>query len=289
MINKNYQINKILVFIFIFSASFCHAYDFEEQEYIFKAFYDDLLNPPFIFYFKNSIFSLSVPELDLEKLEELDLIKGYITGKYKLKIENTFLYAIVGEKKYLILYYKDLICVLIDCENNNAYFGLNRKSEYVHIGKRIFDNYLRIIGGMNDSQKTSSILKERINGEEIIYNGKSPYYWQLTKPWVEGKEGYGINEWIEKRIVQQTKKIIFFNGFINPKRPDLFFNNTRVKNITVTAGNKSWDFLLKDDPNPQILELPESINGDIRFTIKDVYKGEKYEDTSIAGIYFLIN
>jgi hypothetical protein len=280
---------KIIFILFIFKVFNCHAFDFEEQEYVFTAFYDDLLNPPFIFSFKNSYFSLSVPELDLEKLEELDLIKGYITGNYILKTENTFLYAIAGNKKYLVLYYKNLICVLIDCENNHTYFGINKNSEYVHIGNRVFDNYLRLIGGIGSSQKTSSNLTERIDGKEIVYNGKDNYYYQLTKPWVEGKNDYGINEWIEKRIASKTKKIIFFNGFINPKRPDLFFNNTRVKNITVTAGNKSWSFLLKDDPNPQILELPEYITGIIRFTIKDVYKGDKYADTSIAGIYFLID
>jgi hypothetical protein len=227
----------------------------------------------------------------LEKTEEGIFINGYINGKYQILVEKPFLYLVVENRKYMILYHKSLICILIDCETNDTYFGLNRNSKYVHIGKRVYDNYIRLILEymMNpDLQKTSGIYSEYIADREIKYNGLDRYYYQLTKPWIPSGDGYGIGAWRAMRMARPTKKIVFFNGFINPQEPDLFFHNSRVKNITVTSGNNSWNFALKDDPNPQILELPKNISGDIRLTINSVYKGSKNTRPSVAGIYFLI-
>ena len=177
--------------------------------------------------------------------------------------------------------------MLIDCANKDAFFGLNRKSKYVYTNKTIWDTFIGIKGDMG-YRKTSSFLTEIINGKKIEYDGSGErYYYQLTKPWVEGKDGYGIDEWIEKRIVNNIDEIVFFNGYISPNRPDLFFANSRVKEILITSDQYSETFHVADTPNPQILKLNKKVSGDIRFTIKDVYKGNKYQDTCIAGIYFL--
>jgi hypothetical protein len=129
-----------------------------------------------------------------------------------------------------------------------------------------------------------------VRGKTVKYDGShKKYYYELTKPWVEGKPGYGVGEWIERSPDGNSSEILFFNGFINPIRPDLFYANSRVKEALVSCGQDSWTFLLKDSPNPQILTLDDFISGDLtfRFTINDVYMGEKYSDTCIAGIYFL--
>jgi hypothetical protein len=287
-------IKKLSLFIltFIINISvFCDVqglYEFENNTYYFKAYYDDLLDPPFKMSFISGDFYLDIPELDNEKIEDGKFIAGNIQGKYNLKIENSFIYLYVREKKYLVLHSGSTICILLDCSTGDTFFGINENSDYVNLGNRVFDNFIGFIGAMNDYQKQSSMLTEKISNKEIAYNGIDKYYYQLSKPWVEGKDGNGIGEWIEKRIVQNIDEIVFFNGYISPNRPDLFFLNSRVKLLTIICNSESWSFGLDDNPHPQILKLPKKITGTIRFMISDVYPGAKYSDTSIAGVYFLL-
>ncbi len=287
------MLNKYKFFFMIFSFFIClncntqNLYDFENNEYYFVAYYNDLINPPFKLSFIKSKFYCDIPELDLAKLEEGEFIKANIEGNYKIEMKEGFTYFFVNEKKYLVLYYKSLICILIDCSNNDAFFGINKNSKYITTGEGIRDNSIGISKGMWSYQKTSSIFTETISGKKIEYNGSGKYYFQVTSPWIEGKSDYGIDEWIEKEIISETDEILFFNGFINPNRPDLYYANSRVKKIKITCNNNNWSYIIEDTANPQIIKLPEKINGIIRFTIEDIYKGTKYSDTTIAGIYFL--
>jgi hypothetical protein len=77
------------------------------------------------------------------------------------------------------------------------------------------------------------------------------------------------------------------DGYINPSRPDLFYANSRIKEVLVSSEKGSWIFQIQDTPHPQILPLPDSFDAVLRFTIMDVYEGNRYSDTSLAGIYFL--
>jgi hypothetical protein len=281
----------LLYFVLFFAApSVCDSqnrYPFENNEYYFVAYYDDLINPPFRFYFKESSFYLDVPELDLENLENSEYTKEAIEGNYLIEKQNNWIYLTVGKKKYLVLYYRDLLCILMDCSNNDAFFGVNKNTKYVHTGDYPRGNFVGITGDMTDSQKTSSFLREKISNRDIEYNNRGNYYYQLALPWIEGEEGDGIGEWIEKRTAWEADEIVFFNGFINPNRPDLFFANSRIKMIEIKCGDNIWEIPLEDTHNPQIVKLPEKIAGSIKFIIKDIYRGKKYSDTALAGIYFL--
>jgi hypothetical protein len=231
---------------------------------------------------------MDIPELDNDKIEEGQFFNGTVKGEYCITENNGFTYVNVNDKKYLILYYETLICILIDCSNNDAFFGLNKTSKYVN-ADRPLNTYVGIIGNSEFYLKTSSYLIEKLGGKEVKYDGRTGrYYYQLTLPWVEGVAGYGIGEWIETKV-DRTDEVVFFNGYIDPNRPDLYKANGRVKEIEVSVGNKSWKYTLEDSPHPQILKLPELMNEDvIRFTIRDVYTGERYTDTCIAGIYYLL-
>jgi hypothetical protein len=115
----------LLFFISFFITHICGAQqklDFESQEYYFVAYYDDISSPPFVFSFLNNAFYLDIPELDTEKLENLELIKGRIQGNYRIETKNGFTYLNVGINKYLVLNYGNLLCVLIDCSNSDAFF-----------------------------------------------------------------------------------------------------------------------------------------------------------------------
>jgi hypothetical protein len=289
------KILSFLVCLFIIYV-FCNAdapYDFENQEYFFRAYYSELKSPPFRFAFLSGDFFMDIPELDKLKREYGKDIKETIYGKYSISIENNFLYITVLNKKYLVLYTGFQVCVLIDCDNGDTFFGLNKDSK--NVGGRAREGiFVGITGttwyGKFPENSVSSFLTETVRGEIVKYNGShEKYYYELKKPWVEGKPGYGIGEWVERSPDGNTYEILFFNGYIDPNRPDLFYANSRVKEVVVSCGQDNWTFLLEDTPNPQILTLSHPIMTSLtlRFTIKDVYRGERYSDTCITGIYFL--
>jgi hypothetical protein len=263
-------------------------YDFENQEYCFVAYYDDLRSPPFRFSFIDTNFYCDIPELEQGKLEEGQRIKGTIQGRYNLETKDGYIYMYVNEKKYVVLYYESIVCILIDCANNDTFFGFNKDSKYFDMGDMNRSSFIGITGHSLRT-RTSSYLEETIGNKKITYNGfGGKYYYQITKPWVEGKPGSGIGEWREFDIYSDTDEILFFNGYIDPNRPDLYRANARVKEIRVSSGGESWVFPIEDTPHPQILTIPKMITGTIRFTIEDVYEGDKYTDTCIGGIYFLL-
>jgi len=265
---------------------FCVEEDFENRIYIFNAYYDDLLNPGFKFSMINGIFSLDIPETDLRKIEDGEYVKKTITEPYELIRKNGFQYIKTKDEKYIVLSQGE-ICILMSLEKRESFWGLDRNSQYVYLSSRIRENHIGIRGGMVDFQKVSSFLSETINNIRYDYNGISNHYYSLSNPWVEGVNGDGIGEWIQKRIAFSTDKVVIVNGYIDPSRPDLYTANSRVKKISIKNSDKKWQFDLLDSANPQIVTLPIKITGDIRFIIDEVYQGTKYADTAIAGIYFL--
>lgn len=135
------------------------------------------------------------------------------------------------------------------------------------------------------SIKASSSLKEK----DIVYGPENLLKMELDAPWVEGKEGDGIDEYLEVKISDATGFYIL-NGFLSWDKPALFKNNNRVKKIEV-RGMKSGKVLnleLQDMPDPQFVSLEGfKKNESVRIIIKDVYKGKKYSDTCIGGLIFV--
>ncbi|MDC7124378.1 MAG: hypothetical protein PQJ46_02345 [Spirochaetales bacterium] len=263
-------------------------YPFENKEYAFKAYWVDFPFAGCKFKFSDNEFFIEIPELDYGEFEKGNSINKIIKDDYSIEIIDNFNYVKLENKKYLVLYYKDIISILIDCENNDAFFGLNVDSQYVVLDKPGQRNKVGIRGDSEMVQNIfSSFLVENINGVDISYIRRGQYYYQLTSPWVEGVPGYGIGEWLQEKIYFDTNEIVFFNGYIDPNRPDLYYKNSRIKEIEVISGSNSWTFKIEDKPDPQVLELPIEITGTIKYVIKDVYPGTKYEDTCLAGIYYL--
>jgi len=276
------------------------SYYFENQEYYFKAYYDDLFGPPFRFSFYDGLFYMDIPELDLGKIESGERIKGSIQGQYTIIEENGFVYILAAEKKYLVLYNESVFCALIDCQNNDTFFGLNKNSIYVTIRERrdpavgVLTRGSPLTPGspFEFNRRMSSFLTETVSGNIKNYDWSNQRIaYQVTNPWVEGVDGHGIGEWVEVRPgghPGNLSGILFFNGYIDPNRPDLFYANSRIKEVLVTSRQYSWTYQLQDTPNPHILPLPKNFDDILRFTIKDVYEGSRYSDTSVAGIYFLL-
>jgi hypothetical protein len=286
------RITTILAIIYFFySQTTCYSqdsYSFENNEYYFRAYSNDLRTGPVKFTFINKQFYIEIPELDWDKKEMGENIKEIIQGQYSIENKDGYVYVLCKNNKYLVLYYETTICILVDCANNDTFFGLNKNSKNVY---SYGDSHMAPTPyiGIEDGWpwEVSSYLTETLRGNEVKYNGVGRYFLQFTTPWVEGKDDYGIGEWMEKIQYRLTDEIIFINGYIDPNRPDLYSANSRVKEIMISVDNENWTYAVMDTAHPQILKLPKLVSGNIRFTIKDVYPGTKYTDTCIAGIYFL--
>lgn len=128
---------------------------------------------------------------------------------------------------------------------------------------------------------------EKINKETIIYDNKNEFTWQIKKTWCEGKEDDGIGEYIVKKAHFKTNKIVLINGFVDAIHPDYYMKNNRIKEIELMTEKETYNYILKDTSQIQIIDLPEQVEGDIKLVIKNVYKGLKYTDTCLSGMYFL--
>lgn len=146
------------------------------------------------------------------------------------------------------------------------------------------------------SATASSTLKS--NGS-ISYDAENVCVQNNFGAWVEGVDGSGIGESIEiKRKLDVSDKnygidyrtICIVNGYF--KNEKVWKNNNRVKTLAFYYNDEYiCDIDLKDIYSPQDISLDEyKIHADsgeevvFKFVIKDVYKGDKYDDTAITGI-----
>lgn len=132
------------------------------------------------------------------------------------------------------------------------------------------------------SMTASSTFKEEGEDYSIENTQKTS-----LKPWVEGVKGSGIGEKIFMEFetgdhLNSVKYLLFSNGYVSYKQPDLYSKNNRVKKIKIESIDKQFTktFEIKDTPNIQELILPEATNN-IVITILDVYKGTHWDDTCI--------
>ena len=153
-------------------------------------------------------------------------------------------------------------------------------------------------GGGPDSISASSYLKS--NYSTINYLPENAHDSSYETAWVEGVEGYGIGEyltyyfrWGNPRITN----IIIANGYVKSEKA--YRENSRVKKLKMYIDDEPYAILnLEDSRYEQIFEF-EPIGkrtGDenidwvklwtMKFEILEVYKGDKYDDTTISELYF---
>lgn len=85
-------------------------------------------------------------------------------------------------------------------------------------------------------------------------------------------------------------EICIVNGYM--KNEKVWKNNNRVKTLAFYYNDKYiFDIELEDICSPQIISLEDyNIHADsgeeavFKYVIKEVYKGDKYDDTAITGI-----
>lgn len=140
------------------------------------------------------------------------------------------------------------------------------------------------------NKRYSSVLKEK---EHEYYLADENY----ISPWIPDlkKDYYPTITFsiIPYDYKSGRQKIILVNGFVNPIKPYLFEQNSRVKSTEIVFRNsktkevETCQIVLEDTPNPQYIFIPENIKVDeIEIRIKDIYKGNKYTDVAISYIGF---
>ncbi|MBC6714030.1 hypothetical protein [Treponema sp. Marseille-Q3903] len=110
-------------------------------------------------------------------------------------------------------------------------------------------------------------------------------YDSITPPWVEGVKGYGIGEYLDMEFKWKSDEMQILNGFVDFTRMDLYEKNSRVKTVLIESENPKFaqEYELDDIVRYTVIKLPAKTDK-IRMTIKDVYKGSKYDDTCISSI-----
>lgn len=164
------------------------------------------------------------------------------------------------------------------CEANDYYYRIKRRDYPI----TTFKASSELKEGKN--VYSADNLKKFFLGLDCV-DSAMPFFNPKHKPWVEGVSGNGIGEYIEISADKEFNNLQILNGYVDVSRLDLYKKNSRVKSFTVEDfDNKiKYELELKDEVVFQYFNL-EKPTAHIRLTIKEVYKGNKWEDTCISSI-----
>lgn len=106
-------------------------------------------------------------------------------------------------------------------------------------------------------------------------------------PWIPDYHQNGKNEYIEIKDCE-VSEIYISIGYVDKKRPDLYYKNSRPKKIRVNFEMKGVekDYILEDTSKPQKILLLNTNGyvGTIKIYFLEVYEGTKYKDLCINFI-----
>ncbi len=99
------------------------------------------------------------------------------------------------------------------------------------------------------------------------------------------------NMWIEIDFLNRKKyikKVGIISGYT--KNKNLFYKNNRIKLLSIKLNNSinEYKIYLNDTTDIQFFDIQKRISK-LKFTIKDVFKGNKYNDTCISEIQIFEN
>lgn len=157
-------------------------------------------------------------------------------------------------------------------------------------------------GAMYEMSASSELKSSRSNNYSV--NNLSDD--DIRTAWVEGVKGYGIGEYIAFEFpytAARANQCIIINGYA--KDETTWKNNSRVKSFNVYEDDKLIATInLKDTRAIQEFNLPHPIPHRpdnynrilsetsnqpavmLKFVIREVYKGNKYDDTAISEFIF---
>ena len=143
--------------------------------------------------------------------------------------------------------------------------------------------------GVNKIEYSGEHLdKYIVTSKQVYSNGHSIN--QYCFPWVENATGAGKGEWIEFFLNSPQSIVYILNGFVDPGRPHLFRENSRMKVASITGWTSSGEMFQQtvyfcDFVYFKTVVLPSPVTK-IRITIGDTYSGLKWQDTAISAVLF---
>ena len=149
--------------------------------------------------------------------------------------------------------------------------------------------------------KVSSTLKDdkySYNIENVTFPCR-PNCYEQNLPWAEGKSDEGIGESIEfdimpvynaysdgagRKEIRGDIKVSILNGFVNPYKQSLLYENNRIKKASIYVdGKKLMDLDFNDVVEFTDFEIPAD-SKNVKIVIDEVYKGTRYNDTCVTKI-----
>lgn len=140
----------------------------------------------------------------------------------------------------------------------------------------------------------TKVSSELSSTDKNDYSAKSIFDNDIRTAWVEGAKGYGIGEYIEFIFPDNSPKALscmIANGY--SKNKTVWKNNSRVKSLNMYMNDELKAVLqLEDVRELQTFDFSHLVVEDdhsavtIKFVITEVYKGDKYDDTSISEFFF---
>jgi hypothetical protein len=211
-----------------------------------------------------------------------EFLDRYSQFKYKRPVSK-------GKKRYLILYgdqnntWNEFL-LLYDNNNELAFAQWSQTS----------------LNLFNPESNLISAASELAEGN-VTYRARNLLDIDKLQPWAEGSRGPGIGEKIfigfnpanptgmsrENILKWKYRGIAFSNGFADYNRPHLYKDNNRVKKIRVHFFDPDgfMDFAVLDTPQIQYFSFGSRVSAKIQIEILEVYKGEKWDDTCVNGIF----
>lgn len=143
-----------------------------------------------------------------------------------------------------------------------------------------------------------STLTEMVKGKKISYGAdrmRHPFYdWGDMKInfnnaslfWAEGEPGPGIGGTIEIELSRESDHLMILNGAVDLARRNLYKANNRLKRILIESTEPAFvmEYVFEDIVQFHKISLPKKTRK-VTLIIKEVYKGEKWDDTCISAIF----
>lgn len=111
----------------------------------------------------------------------------------------------------------------------------------------------------------------------------------LRNPWVPGKKSNpaGIGESLTIEFAEPKANIVVLNGYVDLEKRYLYKANNRVKTAVIASldeGNPfEFEYRFEDFVHFAEIDFPAKVSK-VSFTIKDVYNGEKWNDTCVTAV-----
>ena len=203
---------------------------------------------------------------DRVKIHVFSFFTGESTDKIidlKKDMTGKVTYFFIDGKKFL-------------CLSNDVFFYLYDKNDVP-----VFDGYK--YGFM---KKEFIMPLSGISASSCLTEGKTEYSSsdltdKIGKPWVEGKSGNGIGEYLSFEVLKHEELYISI-GFIDYNKPNLYEENSRPKKLKIYLDDSFYKVVtLEDTPDFQKLPVKIEKDGIMKIEIIEVYEGTKYQDTCI--------